>query len=247
MCACLQHMRRASKQGGYPKMRLHMNGRRMVLTALATTVLVTLGLAGVAGAQRSAGAEMNKLTPAEVQEGFTLLFDGKSLTGWERRGNPKENWEVQNGEIVAVRGVGGGHALLATTGEYRDVQLRLDFWAEAGNTNAGLFLRAPSGDIGSGNAFEINIYDSVASWPTGSINNLWRNPNPVATAGKWNTYDITVVGNRWVMKLNGEQIVDVVIPSHKARPERGAIALQHGGKGFVKYRNIRVREIKGTT
>lgn len=215
---------------------------RRIASTLAATALVSLAVSGLPAAQHAGGAATNMLTPAEVAEGFVLLFDGKTFNGFERRGNELEKWEVQNGEIVALRGMGGEHGHLATVREFGDLQLRFDFWVDAPDTNTGIFLRAPkTGSIGSGNAFELNIYDSVDSWPTGSINTLWRNPHGVKTAGRWNTYDVTLQGDRWNVKLNGQQLVDQVLDPGPKRPRRGVIALQHSGTGIVKFRNVRVR------
>lgn len=51
---------------------------------------------------------------------------------------------------------------------------------------------------------------------------------------------MTLQGNRWIVVLNGERLVDKVLDPGK-RPPRGVIALQHSGMGVVKLKNIRVR------
>lgn len=44
----------------------------------------------------------NALTPAEVQSGWQLLFDGKTTSGWHlyNEGNKKSAWNVINGELI---------------------------------------------------------------------------------------------------------------------------------------------------
>ena len=44
----------------------------------------------------------NALTPAEVQSGWQLLFDGKTTSGWHlyNEGNKKSAWNVMNGELI---------------------------------------------------------------------------------------------------------------------------------------------------
>ena len=46
----------------------------------------------------------NVLTPKEVSDGWTLLFDGKSLTGWQARATSVRtatgDWTVENGVIM---------------------------------------------------------------------------------------------------------------------------------------------------
>ena len=46
---------------------------------------------------------LNTLTPQEKKDGFTLLFNGKNLDGWD--GDPVR-WSVQNGVIVGCDGFG---------------------------------------------------------------------------------------------------------------------------------------------
>jgi hypothetical protein len=69
--------------------------------------------------------------------------------------------------------------------------------------------------------------------------------------GEWNTFEITVRGNRLSVKLNGKQVLDdAELPG---LPEKGAIALQHHGgmrngewsspPSLVQFRNIFVKEL----
>jgi hypothetical protein len=45
------------------------------------------------------GADMNTLSPAEKAEGWQLLFDGQSLTGW-RASDAPGTFSVKDGAIV---------------------------------------------------------------------------------------------------------------------------------------------------
>jgi hypothetical protein len=69
--------------------------------------------------------------------------------------------------------------------------------------------------------------------------------------GEWNTFEITVRGNRLSVKLNGKQVLDdAQLPG---LPEKGPIALQHhGGKrggewssppSLVQFRNLYIKEL----
>ena len=112
----------------------------------------------------------NTLTPAEIAEGWILLFDGETSFGWAARGEAQ--WIVADGELTTRPGSGAG--MLATTTEFADFELKADFWIDA-TANSGVFLRAPTrGDITALNAYEVNIYDAHATWPTGSINEVGR-------------------------------------------------------------------------
>jgi hypothetical protein len=201
---------------------------------LATT------LAAVFMCMPTADAQMtNTLTAEEQKEGWTLLFDGKTLNGWTQRGDAK--WDVQNGEIVAQVGDAQGH--LATAKPYGDFRLRFEIFVD-GAANSGAFLRVPeTGAIGSGNAYEVNVFDKSPSWPSGSINEIAKTAGTPNTVGKWNTYEITAQGDHLVAVLNGQTTVDTRVPAEALakRQTRGPIALQYGGgKGTVKFRNVRI-------
>lgn len=174
---------------------------------------------------------INTLTAEEQKEGWTQLFDGKTLNGWVATGDAK--WDVRNGELVAVPGTTRGQ--LTTANQYGDFRLRLDFWVDEG-TNSGVFIRSPeTGAITQGNAFEVNIFDKSAEWPTGSINEIQKSPLPPNTVGKWNTYDISAQGDHLVVLLTGQKTVD----ARASRRPRGLIALSYSG-GTLKFRNIRI-------
>lgn len=222
--------------------------------AMTKTITFLTVLAFSAGLIAAAPPQSAGPSPAEQKEGFKPLFDGKTLTGWTSRaavpgpgrGNapapaprPAAKWMVENGEIVVVKDSGGGH--LVTTQPYGDFTLRLDFWADA-VANSGIFLRSPeTGAINANDAFEVNIFDPHEQWPTGSVNNVQKTnakgtPN---TAGKWNTYEMTVQGDRITIVLNGQKTVEA---SAKRLP-RGVIALQAPAMGTVKFRNVRIKTL----
>lgn len=113
--------------------------RRTLLTATAavsaTTLLTNSPLASLAFA-------------AEAKDGWTEIFDGKSLKGWHK--NPEKIghgtggiWEVQEGAIVGYQdppGSGNGGILL-TDEKYGDFELQIDLKPSWG-VCSGLFLRA---------------------------------------------------------------------------------------------------------
>jgi hypothetical protein len=185
------------------------------------------------------GNAANALTPAERAAGWTLLFDGRSLAGWQ----PSEQavWSVEDGMIIS-RGKAPG--ILRTIATYQNFELKADFWADD-TMNSGIFVRCPSDlntSLSSKVCYEVNIYDPHASWPTGSVNEVQTTlPERMQTAGKWNSYEIMLEGSRIVIKLNGKITVD-------ARNDlftSGTIALQANGPGSaggaIRFRNIRIR------
>jgi hypothetical protein len=73
--------------------------------------------------------------------------------------------------------------------------------------------------------------------------------------GEWNTFEITLKGDRLWVKLNGEEVIaNAQLPGI---PQEGAIALQHHGIGYdaatgkwkgppslIQFRNISIKELK---
>lgn len=95
---------------------------------------ITLGLALCLSVSVSTQAE-------EKEDGFTPLFDGKTLTGWS---GDETQFRVADGVIV------GGNLkekiphnfFLSSKDEYADFELRLEFRLLGDDTNAGIQIRS---------------------------------------------------------------------------------------------------------
>jgi hypothetical protein len=179
-------------------------------------------------------ASTNTLSPSESKAGWTLLFDGRTLSGLSPTGDA--DWKVEDGTITATKGTG----FLVTPRPYGNFELKADFWADKA-VNSGIFIRCAEGPPGGMACYEINIFDAHAEWPTGSINNVKSVlPDRPNTTEKWNNLEITADGTHLIVKVNGKTTVD-------ARDERranGTIALQEGGanaSGLIRFRNVKVR------
>jgi len=181
-------------------------------------------------------ASINTLSPTESKAGWTLLFDGRTLSGLSPNGNA--DWKVEDGTMTARTGSG----FLITPKTYANFELKADFWADKA-VNSGIFVRCAEGPPGAMTCYEINIFDAHAEWPTGSINNTKSVlPNKPNTTEKWNTVEITADGNHLVVKLNGTTTVDV----RDDRRSSGTIALQEGGanaSGLIRFRNVKIRPL----
>jgi hypothetical protein len=171
---------------------------------------------------------------AIAQGGFTSLFDGKTLQGWNQIGNA--NWSVVDGAMQATMGTG----MLVTPMPYGDFQITMEFWV-TDDANSGVFIRCEDPKtINAMNAYEVNIYDKRPdpAYRTGAIVDVAKPAVMINTGGKWNTFDITARGTKLTVVLNGMKTVDVDDKKHA----RGPIALQYGA-GTVKFRNVRVRTL----
>jgi hypothetical protein len=190
-------------------------------------VLVALTIAGLAGVVPG--------SQVEAQSGWTPLFDGATLKGWNKVGDA--NFEVVDGAIQATK---GGASFLVTPNSYADFQITLELWA-SDDANSGVFIRCQDPkNITAMNAYEVNVYDKRPdpAYRTGAIVDVAKPMVNLNAGGRWNTFDITAQGTKLTVIMNGQKTVEV---DHKGHA-RGPIALQYGA-GTVRFRNIRIRTL----
>ncbi|HCR00400.1 MAG TPA: DUF1080 domain-containing protein [Acidobacteria bacterium] len=169
-----------------------------------------------------------------AQSGWTTLFDGSTLDGWNPIGDA--NWELADGAVQADSGSG----FLVTPRSYGDFELTLEFWVDE-PANSGIFIRcADAQSVNDRNSYEVNIYDTRAdqTYRTGGIVHIASPSSVINAGGQWNSYEITARGDRLQVTLNGTQVVDV----RDTQFSDGPIALQYGA-GVVKFRNVRIRTL----
>jgi hypothetical protein len=182
-----------------------------------------------------AGVTAESPAGGQAQGGWTILFDGTSLNGWNRAGDA--NWEIVEGAMQATK---GGTSFLVTPTSYADFQITLEFWA-SDDANSGVFIRCQDPkNITATNAYEVNIYDKRPdpAYRTGAIVDVAKPMVNLNAGGRWNTFDITAQGTKLIVIMNGMKTVDV---DHKGHA-RGPIALQYGA-GTVRFRNVKIRPL----
>lgn len=179
--------------------------------------------------------------------GGASLFNGKDLSGWEIYGT--EKWYVDKGELVCESGPDKGYGYLGTTARYKDFDLTLEFKQEA-NGNSGVFFRSSvEGTKITGWQAEVappghhtgGIYESYGrGWLIQPAEGLDKSLKMAA----WNTMRVRVVGDEVNTWLNGTQMIH--LKDEKIGKANGQIALQiHDGGGIkVRWRNIRLKELK---
>jgi len=171
--------------------------------------------------------------------GWTTLFNGVTLSGWNRIGDA--NWTLAEGAVQADKGVG----FLVTPASYADFDLRAEIWADA-DANSGIFIRCQNPQqVGAANAYEVNIYDKRPdpAFRTGAIVDVARPLAQVDAANRWNVLEISARGSHLTVTFNGTRTVDV----NDTKYARGPIALQYGaganGAGIVKFRKVEIRPL----
>jgi len=133
----------------------------------------------------------------------------------------------------------------------KDVLLTLE------DVDSGIYLRGSSKaqvniwmwPIGSGEVYGYRTDKSMPPEVRAGVTPKKKMDKP---RGEWNTFEITVKGDRLTVKLNGGEVIsNVQLPG---LPSEGPIALQHHGgmrsgkwtgpPSLVQFRNIMIKELK---
>lgn len=204
-----------------------------------------------------------------AEEGFEDLFDGRTLDGWvaeshadsEIHPDGRPVWSVRDGEIVCD-GVGFGFLRHART-PFDDFTLRLEFRLDAkpdgAPCNSGLGLRTGVFDRRRSRAtrpsirgYELQLIDDSRAPPdTHSCGALYRylapRENALRPTGEWNDLEVSMIGTRIRVVMNGRLLHDVDQEAHapiRSKPLSGFLSLQNHG-GPARFRAIRVRRERG--
>lgn len=189
--------------------------------------------AAPADAKPSSAEAPTLLSDDLLAKGWISLFDGQTLFGW--RPTSQADWQVKDGTIAVTHGEKG---LLATTTEFGDYVLHVEFLAARG-TNSGVFLATNLDPRDAGvDCYELNIAGADNKYPTGSLVNRQAVQEDL-NRSEWQTYEVQVQGGHIVVQLDGKQVLDYTDPQPL---RRGFIGLQLN-EGSVAFRNIRLRPL----
>jgi hypothetical protein len=168
----------------------------------------------------------NTLTANEAKNGWKLLFDGTSNTGWinaKTGAFPSTGWEIKDGALVITpetKGENGGGDIV-TSDKYRNFEFIIDFnYTPGANSGIKYFVdtERDSGELRSiGCEYQIlddNLNPDAKAGLSGNhklaclydlippVNVMDKGPN------KWNRAKIVVNGNHVQHWLNGELTVE---------------------------------------
>lgn len=182
----------------------------------------------------SLAAQPNTLTPQEVEDGWVLLWDGRTFYGWEFHGDA--NWRARDG---VLRFGGDNSGWIGTTTMFGDFHLKLEF-KTAADGNSGVFLRAARSGEPHRTGYELQIYDDQPQgFNTGSLVFYAKAQPAKLIPDQWNQYDIRVEGSHFVIKLNDEVVFDGHNPTHAV----GVIGLQGNIDKPIEFRGIKLKPV----
>ena len=169
--------------------------------------------------------------------GWVTLIDGENgLQNFTRLG--EANWTASQGAIWADKKTSKDAGILLSKDSYTDFEIYAEFWADE-EANSGIYIRVTNQKVvNTKAAYEVQIWDKSPGMATASVMPPAKAPSTFKAAGKWNTFEITAKGPRIIVKMNGEQAVDVNDTAFPAGP----IALQYNA-GTIKFRKVMIRPL----
>lgn len=191
-----------------------------------------------------------------AQDGWTNLFNGKDLSGWEQL-NGEAKYEVVDGMIVGTTVLNTPNSFIRTAKNYSDFIFEVELLV-AENMNSGIQFRSeskPDYMKGRVHGYQCEVDPSERAWSAGIYDEArrgWLYPvelNPEAQTalkhGEWNHYRIECIGNSIKTWLNGVAVSHLI----DDMTTEGFIALQVHGIGKdkekeghqIKWRNIRIK------
>ena len=177
----------------------------------------------------------NTLTKAERAAGWTLVFDGATLKGWEP--HQAATWGVAGGAIFCAADSPGW---LGTVDTLADFNLKIEFRAAA-QINSGIFLRSQKEGAPATTGYELQIWDARPTYKTGALVDIMEAAPTKIRADRWNSFEVTADGDHFIVVLNGQKLLDGRDSKHSS----GVLGLQYNtGGGKIEFRNIKIRPIK---
>jgi|GEM_PF-22274 len=176
----------------------------------------------------------NQLTKRQIDEGWRLLWDGKTTAGWRRasaKDFPPTGWQIENGLLKVLpseKGDPNKGGDIVTDREFSNFELELDFLITEGGNSGIKYLvveelrqrpgtglgpeyqilddeRHPDAKNGvDGNRTAGSLYDLITA---GNLSEPGKNKR-INKPGKWNRAKIVVNGNHVEHWLNHIKVVE---------------------------------------
>ncbi len=203
--------------------------------------------------------ECAEILASKGNDGFESIFNGSNFEGWAGK---VENYEVNDGVLRCKPDKGG---TIFTKQQYSDFSVRVQFRLPEGGNN-GLAIRYPGGDGSADTAYEgmceLQVLDSEHSkFANLDTRQYHGSAYGIAAAHRgylrpvdqWNFQEVTVVGSKIKVELNGTIILDCDVSTVESylrdRPHPGVMR-KSGHFGFaghsdpVEFKDVKIKRIE---
>lgn len=168
----------------------------------------------------SLNAQDNTLTKKEKKDGWKLIFDGKTTTGWRgynKTAFPENGWNIDQGSLHCVSNGKGGDIILDQ--KLSNFELVMDWKiAEGGNSGIFIFGHELEGKPIYFSAPEMQVLDNDrhsdatagkdGNHKAGSLYDMIpANPQNTKPAGVWNSVKIVANNGNIELWQNGAKVV----------------------------------------
>ncbi len=225
-------------------------------------------MAGLISCTQQPKDEINVLSQKEKDEGWQLLFNGKTLDNWKFFNDGEvKGWKVTDG-ILQNSGEGSDHGGdIITKKKFKNFILTLE-WKINKQSNSGIFYHVEEGVVDAiyKSGPEYQLIDGKG-WPdplhkdqySGADYAMYAPQNAeVKPVGEWNFTKIVVNGSHVEHWLNNKKVVEYELWSDDWKQQKskgkwknepyygmakeGHIGLQDHG-GLTQFRNIKIKEL----
>jgi poly(3-hydroxybutyrate) depolymerase/prenyltransferase beta subunit len=194
---------------------------------------------------------LSGVQPVVETAGFSPVFNGKDLTGWE---GDKTLWSAVDGMLVGRSGGLNHNEFLATTRPYGDFILSLNFRLVDGKGNSGVQFRSVRVPPSEMSGYQADIGEGF--W--GSLYDESRRNKVLVAASEaalkalnktdWNHYTVRAIGDRITLRLNRATAVNYrETDADIARAGLLAMQIHAGGPMEVQYRDVTIQELPTPT
>ena len=204
------------------------------------------------------------IAPAEAQQDWVPLFNGKDLSGWKANVTP-EAYSVADGVLVVhdtspdIR----SHLFYVGDGKQPFVRFKnfeLKIVSRGGeHSNSGIFFHTDFSERDANKhlakGYEVQLNNSTADKrKTGSLYQIVDLDKSPVDDTRWFEMHIIVNGKRITVNVDGKTVVDYAEPERPERPEYrklrvidpagGAIAIQaHDADSTWYFREVKVKRL----
>ena len=208
------------------------------------------------------------LAALSAEEGFTSLFNGQDLTGWD--GDPKL-WKVENGVVIGTNpspeAMANNSFLIWRGGTVKDFELRA-IVRVIGDNNSGIQYRSrelPEVAPWVITGYQCDIHPAIEHTgmtyeekgrgifglnghnvmldPDGALWQLSEHEPVKVDVSQWNEYVIIAKGNRLSHYINGQPTSELIDHDANKRAMEGLLAIQlhRGNPNSVQIKDLRLK------